>query len=219
MTRFDAKDLVQAAGGYIKRHPEELLRVARNALGLKLGVPLAVLRYFAAQLRGAKAPRDITIEARPPGIFVAASFDLMKTPVRAAGTLYVDRLDLRTDELLVDLRLADVSLKVLDDAAETPIAALLRSGALDLSRPGDLAAYLPKRPPFLVAAKGNQITLDLMRHPQLSKERARKIVALLLPLVSIEAVRTEDEHLDVAFRPFPGGAAEAAAQLRRALGF
>jgi hypothetical protein len=218
MTRLDPKDLVQAAGGYIKRHPEELLRMARNAVSLKFGVPLAVFRYFASQLRGAKAPRDITIDARPPGIFVAASFDLMKTPVRAAGTLYVDRLDLSADQLLVDLRLQDVSLKVLDEHADTPIAALLRSGALDLSRPGDLAAYLPKRPAFLVAAKGNQVTLDLMRHPQLSKERARKLVGLLLPFVSIEAVGTDGEHLDVAFRAFPAGAGEAVGQLRRALG-
>lgn len=192
--------------------------MARNAVGLKLGVPLAALRYFAAQLRGAKAPRDITIEARPPGIYAAASFDLMKTPVRAAGTIYVDRIDFGADRLLVELHLEEVSLQVLDENSDTPVAALLRSGALDLSRPGDLAAYLPKRPPFLVSAKGNQITLDLMRHPQLSKESARRLVAFLLPFVSIDAVRTDGEHLDVAFRPLPGGPAEVVAHLRRVFG-
>lgn len=192
--------------------------MARNAIDLKVGVPLAALRYFAGQLRGAKAPRDITIEARPPGIFVAASFDLMKTPVRAAGTVYVDRIDLSAEQGLVELRLEDVSLRVLDEDSDTPIAALLRSGALDLSRPGDLAAYLPKRPPFLVAAQGNRVTLDLMRHPKLSKERARKLIGLLLPLVSIDAVRTDGEHVDVALRPFPAGPGEVVAQIRRWVG-
>lgn len=218
MTWLRAKDLVLTAGGYLREHPEEFVRLARNAIDLKVGVPLAALRYFAGQLRGAKAPRDITIEARPPGIYVAASFDLMKTPVRAAGTVYVDRIDLSAEQGLVELRLEDVSLQVLDDAAETPIAALLRSGALDLSRPGDLAAYLPKRPAFLVAAQGNRVTLDLMRHPKLSQERARKLLGLLLPLVSIDAVRTDGEHVDVALRPFPAGLGEVVAQLRRWVG-
>jgi len=218
MARLDARSLVQAAGGYLKNHPEELVRMARNAVGMKVGVPLAALRYLAAQLRGAKAPRDVTIEARSPGIFVAASFELMKTPVRAAGTIYVDRIDFGAEQLLVDLRLENVSLKVLDDAVETPVAALLRSGALDLSRPGDLAAYLPKRPAFLLAAKGNQVTLDLMRHPQFTKERARKLLAFLLPLVSVEAIRAENEHLEVALRALPEGPAEAVARLRRLIG-
>jgi hypothetical protein len=114
----------------------------------------------------------------------------------------------------VEVRLLDVRLKVLDDSSETPIAALLRSGALDLSRPGDLVSYMPKRPPFLISAEKDRIVLDLMRHPKLSAESARRIVQLLLPFVSIDAVRTADEHLDVAFRAFPEGAGEAIAQLK-----
>ncbi len=218
MNRDFPKELVQAAGDYLKRHPEELVRAARNAVALRLGVPIAALRWLAGQLRGAKAPRDITIEARPPGIHVAASIDLMKTAIRAAGTVAVESLDLGADSLVVQVRVTDISLTVLDDDADTPIAALLRSGALDLSRPGDLVAYMPKRPAFLVAAEGNRITLDLMKHPELSAEMARRIVSLVAPLVSIDAIRTDDEHLDISFNALPGGVGEVVATLRRLLG-
>lgn len=214
MRRLDPKGLVQAAGGYLRKNPGELLRVAKNAVSLKVGLPLVALKYLASELGGAKAPRDLTIEARPPGVHVAASFDLMRTPVRASGTVFVERLDLSAEHLIVELRLLDLRLGVLDDGSDTPIAALLRSGALDLSRPGDLVSYMPKRPPFLISAEKDRVVLDLMRHPKLSAEGARRIVALLLPFVSIDAVRTADEHLDVAFRPFPGGAGEAIAQLK-----
>ncbi len=214
MRRLDAKSLVQAAGGYLRKHPEELVRMAKNAVSLKVGLPLVAFEYLAKALGGAKAPRDLSIEARPPGVHVAASFDLMKTPVRASSTIFVERLDLSTTHLIVEVRLLDVRLKVLDDRSETPIAALLRSGALDLSRPGDLVSYMPKRPPFLLSAEKDRIVLDLMRLPLLSAESARRIVQLLLPFVSIDAVRTADEHLDVAFRAFPEGAAEAIAQLK-----
>ncbi len=188
--------------------------MAKNAVSLKVGVPLVALEYLAKALGGAKAPRDLSIEARPPGVHVAASLDLMKTPVRASATVFVERLDLSAEELVVHVRLLDVRLKVLDEGSETPIAALLRSGALDLSRPGDLVSYMPKRPPFLVSAEKDRIVLDLMQLPLLSADGARRIVQLLLPFVSIDAVRTADAHLDVAFRAFPSGAAEAIAQLK-----
>ncbi len=59
---------------------------------------------------------------------------------------------------------------MLDETSESPVAALLRSGALDLSKPGNLAAYMPKRPAMLVAAKDDRVTLDLMRHPKFAKD-------------------------------------------------
>src|SRR6478736_4928643 len=214
MGRLDAKSVVQAAGGYLRKHPEELLRMAKNAVSLKVGLPLVALKYLANVLGGAKAPHDLTVEARPPGVHVAASFDLMKTPVRASGTVFVERLDLSAEHLIVEVRLLDVRLKVQGDVTDTPIAALLRSGALDLSRPGDLVSYMPKRPPFLISAEKDRVVLDLMRHPKLSAENARRIVSLLLPFVSIDAVRTADAHLDVALRAFPGGAGDAIAQLK-----
>lgn len=159
-------------------------------------------------------PDDLLLEARAPGIYARASFELMKTPLRGGANIIVQSIDMRPDAILIDLRFEDITLEVTRTDAGTPVAALIQSGALDLSRPGDLLSYMPKRPPILVSAKGNVITIDLLRHPKLSKDRARKIVALLVPLVGVETIRTDGEHLDIAFQAMPGSPAEIIQRLR-----
>ncbi len=203
------KKAVQALTGYLTKHPEELLRQAKNAASMKFGLPLAALRWVIREVGGSKVPDDLELAAKNPGIFASASVDLMATPLRASATIIVESVDFRTDALLVDIRLNDIELKVLDEQAGTPIAALLQSGALDLSRPGDLLSYLPKRPEIIVGTEGNRLTLDLMKHPQLSRERAKKLVALLVPLIAVDAIQTDGEHLDVSFAALPLGAQQA----------
>lgn len=201
----------------MKDNPDELLRVARNAVALRFGLPISALRWLVSQTNGKKGPRDVEIEAVPPGIRLGASLELMKTPLRAQGTLYFTQIELTQDSLRVELRLRDVSLTVLDDNAETPVAALLRSGALDLSKPGNLAAYMPQRPAFLVEAADDRVVLDLMKHKKLSHEKARRIVQLVTPLVVVKAIETDDAHLDVALAAFPKGVSAAWNGLRRLL--
>jgi hypothetical protein len=214
----DKKAIIEAAGAYLKQHPAELLRAVRNAVALRVGLPLDALRWLASQPASRKAPKDVQIEAVPPGIRIAATVDAMGTALRASATIYVDRVRLSDEELRFEVRLADVALKVLDDKAESPIAALLKSGALDLSKPGNLAAYMPKRPPVLVEAADDRIVIDLMRHPKLAKQRVvGKVLGLVTPLVGVRAVQTDWEHLDVLFRAFPEGLVEALAGVRRAL--
>jgi hypothetical protein len=211
--------IVESLVSYVRRHPEELLRAARNAVGLRFGVPISALRWAAGRLPGKTAPRDVEISAVPPGIRVAATVDLMGTTVRARATVFVDDLKLDAETLRVELRLADVSMKVLDDTQDTPVAALLKSGALDLSKPGNLAAYMPKRPPLLVEARDDRIVLDLMKHPKIAKdERLRRAIAVLLPVVTVRSIQTDPEHLDVALRAVPDGLREVVVGLRRGLG-
>jgi hypothetical protein len=201
---MDARAIAGAVGNYLKDHPEELWRLLRNALAMRFGVPLAALRWLAVKGAGKKAPKDVQIESVPPGVRVAASLDLMGTPVRASAVVYVERV-----------RLAEVSLKVTDENSMTPIAALLKSGALDLSKPGNLAAYMPKRPPILIDAKDDRIVIDLMKHPKFANnENAQRLARLLAPLVTVSGIASESEHLDVAFRPFPDGVAEIIARVR-----
>ncbi len=212
---MDAKAIAGAVGSYLKDHPEELWRLLRNALAMRFGVPLAALRWLAVKGAGKKAPKDVEIESVPPGVRVAASLDLMGTPVRASAVVYVERVRMNATELCFEIRLAQVSLKVTDESSTTPIAALLRSGALDLSKPGNLAAYMPKRPPILVDAKDDRIVIDLMKHPKFAgSESARRLARLLAPLVTVAGIASESEHLDVALRPFPDGVAEVIARVR-----
>jgi hypothetical protein len=206
-----------AAAAYVRRHPEELLRAVRNAVGMRFGVPIVALRWLAANLDGKKAPKDVEISAVPPGIRVAATLDLMGTTVRASAIVIVEHLRLDAETLRIEIRLREVALKALDDRQDTPVAALLKSGALDLSKPGNLAAYMPKRPALLVEAKDDRIVLDLMKHPKLARDvRIRRALQALVPLVTVSAIESDPEHLDVAFRAFPDGIGQAVAGLRRA---
>jgi hypothetical protein len=212
---MDAREIAGAVGSYLKDHPEELWRVLRNSLALRFGVPLAALRWLAVKGAGKKAPKDVQIEAVPPGVRLAASLDLMGTPVRASAVVYIERVRANASELRLEMRLAQVSLTVTDDTSTTPIAALLKSGALDLSKPGNLAAYMPKRPPILVDAKDDRIVIDLMKHPKFANnESAQRLARLLAPLVTVSGIESESEHLDVALRPFPDGVADVIARVR-----
>ena len=215
---MDVREIAGAVGNYLKEHPEELWRLLRNALAMRFGVPLAALRWLAVKGAGKKAPKDLQLEAVPPGVRVAASLDLMGTPVRASAVVYIERVRANASELCLEIRLAEVSLKVTDDTSSSPIAALLKSGALDLSKPGNLAAYMPKRPPILVDAKDDRIVIDLMRHPKFAaNEAAQRLVRVLAPLVTVSGIESESQHLDVALRPFPDGVAEVIARVRNLL--
>ena len=68
---MDAREIAGAVGSYLKDHPEELWRLLRNALALRFGVPLAALRYLALKGAGKKAPKDVQIDAVPPGMRVS----------------------------------------------------------------------------------------------------------------------------------------------------
>jgi hypothetical protein len=215
----ELKAVLEAGSKYLRDHPEELLRGLRNLLALRFGVPLDALRFFAGRANGKKSPKDVVLEAVPPGLRVGATVDLMGTPVRANATVFIERVSITPEELRFEIRLADVSLKVAADAPESPIAALLRSGALDLSKPGNLAAYMPKRPALLVDAKDDRVVLDLMRHPKIAKNtRAIRTIALLAPLLTVAGIESDSEHLDVSLRAFPDGLREAVGGIRRVLG-
>lgn len=214
----ELKAVLEAGSKYLRDHPEELLRALRNLLALRFGVPLAALRFFAGRAGGKKGPKDVVLEAVPPGLRVRATVDLMGTPVRADATVFIERVSITPAELRFEIRLANVALKVADDAPESPIAALLRSGALDLSKPGNLAAYMPKRPALLVEAKDDRVVIDLMRHPKIAKnEQAIRALALLAPLLTVAGIESDSEHLDVTLRAFPDGVRRAVSGIRRIL--
>ena len=214
----DKKAMVEAAGGYLKRHPEELLRAMKNAAGLRFGVPIDALRWLAGQVKGRKAPKDVAVEAVPPGIRASAIIDLAGTSVRAAATVFIERVHLGSSELRFELRLKDVKLELTDPNAETPVAALLKSGALDLSKPGNLAAFMPKRPAMLVDAHDDVIVLDVMKHPKLADNaKAQRLIDAVTAFVTVKGIETDREHLDVLLSALPRGVAGAVAAVRPGL--
>ena len=148
--RLDPRAAAKAALGYLKRNPDELLTAATNAAKLRFGVPTAALRWLADQASNApKAPQDIELATSNDSLRVSAAIDAMGTPIRASASIRIDEIRLNTDELRVSIRLSDIKLMLLGES-DTPLALLIKSGALDLSRPGNLLKYLPKRPPVIV---------------------------------------------------------------------
>jgi hypothetical protein len=211
---IDPRALLGNAKNYLVQHPEELIRAGKNAFLWRFGLPLDAIRWLASQLKGKKAPKDLQIEAVPPGVRIGATLDLMGTVVRASAIVYIEDVRFNADQLRIELRLADVGLKLLQDAP-TPVATLIKSGALDLSKPGNLVAYMPKRPAFLIDAKDDRIVVDLMKHPAITKQNIDKWVGLVTPFVSIGAIRTDWEHLDVTFKPFQEGVAAAFSSVKK----
>ncbi len=190
---------LRSAGSYLRAHPEELLRQARNLARWRVGVPVAALRWVASQLETQQGPRDIVLEAQPPGLRGAATVTEMGTELRVSACVTVERVRFGATELMVEVRLSDVRAEVLGESS-SPVAALVRSGALDLSKVANLIAQLPKRPDILVEAVENRLVLDFMRLPRFAAdERLRRVVGALASWFSIGSVTTDESHLDVRF--------------------
>jgi hypothetical protein len=212
---LNPKAVLKAAVGYLRKNPDEVVKAASNATSLKFGVPLASLRWLAGQIQGKKAPKEVEINSTPPALRFSAVIDAMGTPLRAAASIKIDEVNISADSIRVGVRLRDVKLAVLSDV-ESPVSMLVRSGALDLSQPGNVVKFLPKRPAAIVEAEGDRIVLDLMRVPKIAANKAlRKALSVLSPVLGIGSIETDADHLYVKFKATPAGLGEAIDALRR----
>src|ERR1044071_2114344 len=177
---------LRSAGRFMVKNPTTMLSMARHALGMRIAVPLDALRWFIATTPPSKkAPQDVTITPRPPAIGIGATIDLMGTTVRAGASIRVDQIEVTDTQFKVTLRLSDVTMKVLGESF-TPVAGLIKSGALDLSKPGNLAKFMPKKSPVLVEAHDDVIVLDLMQNPKFASiDRVRAVLGTLTPVVNV----------------------------------
>jgi hypothetical protein len=212
---LNPRALLEAAVGYVRKNPDEILKAAVNAAGLRFGIPLAALRYLTTQLpAGKKAPTDIEIGSAPPALRLSASVDAMGTPLRATAAIKIDEIEIAPDTLRIGVRLSDVKLTLLGES-DAPIATLIKSGALDLSKPGNLVKFIPKRPAAIVEADGDRIVVDLMKVPKIAENAMlRKILSIVTPLVGIRAIETDRDHLYIALRATPSGISRALAAVR-----
>jgi len=210
------RDFLSAATNYIRRNPDEIVRATLNAGRLRFGVPIAALRWLAGQAKGKKAPKDIELGAVPPALRLTATVDAMGTQLRAGANVHIDEIEITPETIRIGMRVADVKLKVLDDS-ETPVATLVKSGALDLSKPGNLVKFIPKRPKAIVDAHDDRIVIDLMQIPAIGEnKRLKRALQIVSPLVGIRAIETEGDHLFIALRATPAGLREAIVALREA---
>jgi hypothetical protein len=211
---MNPRELLRAAGRYVRRHPHSLVKAASDATSLRFGVPIEALRWAARHMQpGKKAPKDVDLDASPPALRFGATVDAMGTPIRASGAVRIDEVTLSADSIRVGIRVNELTLRLMGES-DSAVAILIKSGALDLSKPGNLVKVLPKRPPAIVEAKDDRIVLDLLLVPALAKNRVlRRTLAILTPLLGIRAIETDQDHLYVALRARPEGLREALSAL------
>jgi hypothetical protein len=203
------RELLGAAAEYLKRHPEELILATVNATQLRFGVPIEALRWAASQVSSPKAPKDIELETVPPGLRLSASLDAMGTPLRASAVVSIEEVSMAAGSLRVLIRLTEVSLTLLGESS-SPLATLVKSGALDLSKPGNLIKVLPKRPDAILEAEGERIHVDLMKVPALANDdRLQQLLTTLSAILGIRALETDRDHLYVGLRVKPYGVPRA----------
>ncbi len=207
--------ILSAAAKYVRKNPDEVVRVAVNAAGLKFGVPIAALRYLAEQMAGGKkAPKDVRISTAPPAIRLSAIVDAMGTAVRASAAIRIDEVDLNPQSMRMTVRLRDVKLELVGES-DSPVATLIKSGALDLSKPGNLVKFIPRRPPMIVEAEGDRVVIDLLKVPKIADNpRIRRALQVVTPVLGVGAIETDRDHLYVRLRASPLGLLEAASAIR-----
>lgn len=211
---LNPRAMIRAAVGYVRKNPDEVVRAAVNATGLRFGVPLATLRWFAGRLEGKKAPKEVEISSAPPALRLSAVVDAMGTSVRASAAIKIDEVTISPDALRIGIRLRDVKLALVGDS-DSPVATLIKSGALDLSKPGNLVKFVPKKPPAIVEAEGDRVVVDLMKVPKLGNDpMVKRLLGILSPVVGIRAIETDRDHLYIRLRATPAGLLEAARALR-----
>ena len=207
---------LRSASRFMVKNPTTMLSMARHAIGMRIAVPLDALRWFIANTPPSKkAPQDVTITPRPPAIGIGATIDLMGTTVRAGASIRVDQIEVGENKFKVTLKLSDVTMKVLGESF-TPVAGLIKSGALDLSKPGNLAKFMPKRSPVLVEAHDDVLVLDLMQNPQFAtNHRVRGVLGTLTPVVQVSGLSTENDFLILQLRASPFGLPRAISAARQ----
>lgn len=201
--------------GFVTRRPGEVGRILRGLLGLRLGFPIELFQWLGEQAEQSGQAKNVDLRAEPPGVAVAATVEAMRTQLRVRAHVFVERLRMNGEELRVTLRVEKLSLSLEEDS-DSAVATLVKSGALNLSAPGNLLKHLPNRPAVLVHAEGNRITLDLMRHRGFQeRRRLQDAIALATSFLTVHGVETDEDHVDVRLRALPGGLLHAASQVRR----
>jgi hypothetical protein len=206
---------LRSAGRFAFKNPATVFSMARHALGLRLAIPLDAVRWFIANTPPSqKAPQDVSITSRPPAIAIGATIELMGTTVRTSVQIRIDQLEVSSDQLRVSMRLSNVEMKLLGESF-SPVAGLIKSGALDLSKPGNLVKFMPKKPEVVVEAHDDIVVLDLLKNPRIrSNDKVRRVLETLAPVVQVSGLSTDGDFLVVQLRATPFGLPRALSAAR-----
>ena len=139
---------IQQAFAYLVSKPDYLLRSAVNATRFRFGLPMDAVTWLLGKLSRASCPR-ICRRRGATGVRFSATFNVMGTALFVSAVVSVDGVQLSAESIRVNLRIRELQVK---PPADSPMAAMLMM--MDLSKPGDMLAFLPFRPQVILSAAG-----------------------------------------------------------------
>jgi hypothetical protein len=175
------------------------------------------VRIPLARLRAALARSPVALELTPAGtrLRVRGTATALKAPIHFCTDVELGGVEARGRARLVTLRFHNTSATVPDDAPG-PLAKTLRAGQVDLSQVGDRVAAQLGLPAFIVSARGDAVTLDVMQVPWLATRERRALAratAVGTAGLTVRGVRVVDDALELQLQALPlglGGLARAA---------
>ncbi len=131
----------------------------------------------------------------------------------ASAIINVTEIQLAPDVFKVSLVVTELSLVAQD--TKSPLAQLLKSGALDLTKPADLLKFMGKTPGFIAYAHVDTFQLDLLEVPAIAEnDSVRRALNAFTPVVTVSEIFSQDDLLLIAFQAIPGGLPQTVAAVR-----
>ncbi len=195
---------LRASFDYVRRNPLSLISAVREAARLRLTIPLDLVRWGLGRINSDKVG-DFTVAASPPGIELGLVAQVMGNGIRVGGVVKIEEVTFTAESLRLAIRLNGLRVEPLS-SGPGPIQALLASGAIDLSKPGNLVTFLPKRPAMLIEAEGDRLVFDLLKVPALAKNaKLRRALGALAPVLAVRDAVVQGDELLVGLRISPSG--------------
>ncbi len=202
-------DALMTGLAYLRGNPSFLIRAAANTARLKLGVPISALSWLAVKLSKGRAPADLELRANPPALGIGATVNVMGTDLHVSAAISVERVQLTREQVLLSVKVKDLAVKA---PPKSPMAQMLM--AMDLSKPGNLMAFLPMKLPALIEARDDLFIFDLLKLKKLRENlQLVRVLGALSEVVSIKELKTEKDLLVLSIRAHPSRLPAALASL------
>ncbi|MBW2376476.1 MAG: hypothetical protein JRF55_10890 [Deltaproteobacteria bacterium] len=194
-------------------NPGQALRLLLQGLGGRISIPLSVIRGRLAEMSEKVA---LEIEPASPGLRIRGEAHALGAPIAFAARIDADGVHIEGERRTVTIRLSEVELSTSDDAPG-PLADAIRNGMIDIDNPATLIGNMITLPDMIVAAKGQEVVLDLMRVPAIQRdEMLRAAIAAATSYLCVKGIRISDDAVELELGLLPGGPKEAALSTARA---
>ncbi|MBW1830631.1 MAG: hypothetical protein DRH23_01580 [Deltaproteobacteria bacterium] len=194
--------------------PSQALRLAMQALGGRISIPLSLIRARLAEM---SEKVSLRVEPVSPGLRIQGEAHALGAPIRFAARLDADGVHIEGEQRTIRIRLSEVELSTSEDAPG-PLADAIRNGMIDTDNPATLIGNMISLPDMIVEAQGQDVVIDLMRVPAIQRdEMLRTAVAAATSYVCVKGIRVSDDAIELQLGLLPGGPKEAALSTARAV--